>query len=118
MSKGNQSEASYHIGKRLSGEYITVKDALVGMGFPEKKAGDLAKEYNPERGYLYIEIPHCWAFVQCKNGKFFNYDGIKTGCTDIKAMEFFCGLMNRLMEESGNPSRLMILADLPKSAIQ
>ncbi|MCX7110028.1 MAG: hypothetical protein NTX45_07845 [Proteobacteria bacterium] len=118
MIKGNQSEASYHIGKRLAGEYFTVKDALVGMGFPEKKAGDLAKEYDSVRQCLYLEIPFCWCLVQCEDGKFFNYDGIKTGCADIKAMEFFCGLMNRLMEESGNPSRLMILADLPKSAVQ
>ena len=118
MSKGNQPITTYSICNRLSGEYATVESALIGMGFPQKEAEKLAREYDPKTKSLYMEISPALLMVQCINGKFRNYEGVVLNNPDKKAVEFFTQAMNRMFEMSGNPNRVMIVASIPKSAVQ
>lgn len=111
-------QTTYSICNRLAGEYATVEQALIGMGFPQEEAEKLAREYDPETKQLYLEISRSLLLVKCINSKFFNYDGVVLNNPDLKAVEFFAKTMNRMFEISGNPNRVMIVASIPKSAIQ
>ena len=118
MSKGNQPITTYSICNRLSGEYATVESALIGMGFPQKEAEKLAREYDPKTKSLYMEISPALLMVQCINGKFRNYEGVVLNNPDLKAVELFAHVVGRLLEMSGKPNGVKIVASIPKSAIQ
>ena len=111
-------QTTYSICNRLAGEYATVEKALIGMGFSQEEAEKRAKEYNPETKQLYFEISRSLLLVKCVDGKFFNYEGVVLNNPDKKAVEYFSHVVGRLLEMSGKPNGVMIVASMPKSAVQ
>ncbi|MCX7111460.1 MAG: hypothetical protein NTX45_15300 [Proteobacteria bacterium] len=111
-------QTTFSICNRLAGEYSTVEQALIGMGFTHEEAEKLAREYDQKTKKLYLEISRSLLMVQCIKGKFFNYEGVVLNNPDLKAVESFAYVVNRMFEMSGNPNRAVILASIPKSAVQ
>lgn len=114
----SNSSTFYHMGRRIPGDFSSVESAFIKAGFSEEEASDLAGRFDHKAGLVMAPIHRFGSIAVRKiGGRFALYDVVMMACPDLRAMELFCVAIKRTAELNGQEVELVIIADIPNSAV-